>query len=99
MSKRKPWFEARNGWYYGGMASTSSNYTPHKDHMRVRLVDARELTPEKAVQRVLQALVDGYGLEQREVYSLSGHANMSARVVNGKVRVTKADKPTKGKSR
>lgn len=55
---------------------------------RVRITDVRELTPEKAVERVLQTVwdvMDNESLVKAAAYDVG----MTARVVNGKVRVRK----------
>ena len=51
---------------------------------RVRVTDARDLTPEKAVEKVLQQWAEG---EKTAMVDLAASAGMSARIVNGKVRV------------
>ena len=57
---------------------------------RVRVTDARDLTPEKAVEKVLQALNGDARYGREAIVELAKSAGMSARVVNGKVRVRRA---------
>lgn len=93
---KKPMFKARIGWALGTMVSTSANYTPTNIHQRVRVTDARELTAEQAVQRVIQYLHDceqeGHGLSSYHFNFCAAVAGMTATVKNGKVIVKKARK-------
>jgi predicted transcriptional regulator len=99
MSKRNPWFKARTVWAFTepdgstGVCRSQFNGTD----IRVRITDARELTAEKAVERLCQyefvtmADIGGpnenieFGVECAEL--MAARVGMTARVVNGKMRV------------
>ncbi len=92
---KKPMFKARIGWAVqtpqdGGFFATESR-DGAEGEMRVRITDASELTPEKAVEKVLQLMQD---VESMRVWiHYAAHAaGMTARVVNGKVRVRRVKK-------
>lgn len=55
--------------------------------VKVRVTDARDLTAEKAVQKVLQNLLDCGFFSSQIMNICAKPAGMTARVVNGKVRV------------
>lgn len=57
---------------------------------RVRITDARDLTPEKAVEKVLQNLLDCKIFGSISMHACAKPAGMTASVVNGKVRVRRA---------
>lgn len=60
---------------------------------KVRVVDAREPTPEQAVQKVLQRVIDHHPIvAQVNPAWYTNVAGMTATVLNGKVRVRKARK-------
>jgi hypothetical protein len=89
MSKKKPFYKTQKGWAYGDSVSTSPNYMPHNRHTRVRVVDARELTPEKAVEKVLQLSYSADIMNYFQVEYAASHVGMTATITNGKVRVRK----------
>jgi len=77
MSRKRPFFESQTEWtenlsFYG------------KEGHRVRVVDARELTPEKAVEKVLQ------GMANNDVGdAVLKSVGMAATYTDGIVRVRK----------
>jgi len=96
MSAKKPRFKPRFGWavdksLLGGGWISSKIRLSRATH-RVRVTDARDLTAEQAVQKVIQALHD-----DKEPYYWSGvedaakSAGMTARVINGKVKVRRIE--------
>ncbi len=77
------------GWNDGKRFHWKNRENGHQ--ARVRVVDAREMTPENAVEKVLQLMQD---VESMRVWiHYAAHAaGMTARVVNGKVRVRRVEK-------
>ena len=92
--QRKCWIDGDKGrtlWNGKRVGAGSGLRYPR----RVIVTDARDITPEKAVEKVLQARYDliPQGLKKTQGDKLCAHAKaagMSARVVNGKVRVRMA---------
>ena len=60
--------------------------------LKCRITDARDLTPEKAVEKVLQYLYDKGTIWTALTPHAAESAGMSARVVNGKVRVRRVER-------
>ena len=96
MSAKKPRFKPRVGWAVdksllgGGWIAAKKRLTAATHSVRV--TDARDLTAEQAVQKVLQVRYNliPQGLKKTQGDRLCEHAKaagMTARVVNGKVRV------------
>ena len=93
MSAKKPRFKPRVGWavdksLLGGGWISSKIRLSRATH-RVRVTDARDLTAEQAVQKVLQAYWDAHKpyIVLGMFKEIAKTAGMTARVVNGKVRV------------
>lgn len=98
MSAKKPWFKAFTG--YADQEPVTGNdwlrtvtmvfhEEPRKGEHRVRITDARELTAEKAVERVLQGLRDGDGWTIDGLRWAAKQVDMTATIKNGKVTVRK----------
>ena len=91
MSAKKPRFKPRVGWAVdksllgGGWIAAKKRLTAATH--RVRVTDARDLTAEQAVQKVLQNLLDCGFFSSQIMNICAKPAGMTARVVNGKVRV------------
>ena len=103
MSKKRPFYEPRICYVDGDKGKTLWNgkrgtgaglFYPR----RVRVTDARELTPEKAVEKVLQMRLDSIHVKFRSrvhdrICSQAKAAGMTATITNGKVRVRKIKEP------
>ena len=93
MSAKKPRFKPRVGWAVdksllgGGWIAAKKRLTAATHSVRV--TDARDLTAERAVQKVLQAYWDAHKpyIVLGMFKEIAKPAGMTARVVNGKVRV------------
>ena len=83
---RKCWIDGDNGrtLWNGKRVGTGAGLRYPR---RVRVTDARDLTAEKAVENVLQQLSDKWQFHHERLNRLVDHLGMTARVVNGKVRV------------
>jgi hypothetical protein len=90
MSKKRPFFKSRVGFVprpSDEMLITKKE--SFHDNFRVRVVDARELTPEKAVEKVLQSsILMGEGWREWCEYN-AAKVGMTATITNGKVSVRK----------
>lgn len=82
----KPRFKPRVGWTIGTPHFTTVSTRKHPvDKYRVRVTDARDLTAEKAVEKVLQGLAD-----ERRGDEVLREIGMVGTFVNGKVRVRRS---------
>lgn len=79
--RANPRFKPRVEWVRVHPTVKAKGYS-----LKCRITDARDLTPEKAVEKALQKLRD-FHEEMWVIKELAKAAGMSARVVNGKVRV------------
>lgn len=84
MSAKKPRFKPR---FFGFYVCQPDG---RKFSVRCRVTDARDLTAEQAVQKVLQNLLDCGFFSSQIMNICAKPAGMTARVVNGKVRVRRA---------
>jgi hypothetical protein len=94
MSAKKPHYKPRTCYVEGqdGPLLYTSKNRYLDSPIRVRVVDARELTPEKAVEKVLQWIYNDLVYQNCGDYAikeLAGIVGMSGTVLNGKVRVRK----------
>ncbi len=96
MSAKKPWFKALIWWAIEPQQD-AQEFTVTRDkwgtqHKRVKVIDARELTAEKAVERVLQRAHDLDRFSAVNVGYYAEAAGMTATVKNGKVKVRRVNR-------
>lgn len=92
MSAKKPRFKPRvgYGWQYASNWCVGRKKQQGDTH-RLKVTDARDLTPEKAVERVLQSVKDGnQDYPESWIQAHAWDAGMNAHIVAGKVRVRRA---------
>jgi len=96
MSAKKPRFKPRFGWavdksLLGGGWISSKIRLSRATH-RVRVTDARDLTAEQAVQKVFDNIAELYTVTPEGLNRFLVGTDMTARVVNGKVRVRRDER-------
>jgi hypothetical protein len=89
MSEKRQFFKPCIGYGIFDDAGVFVDESNTPGSTRVRVVDARELTPEKAVEKVLQLSYSADIMNYFQVEYAASHVGMTATITNGKVRVRK----------